>query len=213
MKLSKTAGGLLLGAGVGIAASAANAAAAPAGLLSDLVAEAGPQWLLAAGAAGVVANAGWVWAGAAMAAGRLAGTRLAGAATGALALASATVAYYGMDAVLRQAPLMALWHEVRFWWAAKLVLGLVLGALGSRIGRPGLTGLMAGLMVPLGAAVEGALLPRYPAGSGAGAALDWARLATWAAAAAAAFVIIVQAAVVRRRLRPGHRCIPSGRCC
>jgi hypothetical protein len=195
----KIAAGLAAGAGLGIAASAANAAAAPSGFLAGLIAEAGGLWLQAAGAATVVFNAGCLWASAAVLAGQLAGTRVAGAVAGVLALAAATAAYYGTDAVLRQTAFLGFWHELHFWWAPNVVLGLLLGAIGSWIMRPGLTGLLAGLTVPVGAAVEAALLPRYPAGSEAGTALDWARLAIWAAAGTAAAVALVRAAVVRRR--------------
>ncbi|MFD1211872.1 hypothetical protein ACFQ36_07440, partial [Arthrobacter sp. GCM10027362] len=67
MKLpEKITAGLAVGAGVGAASSAANAAAAPVGYLADRVAEAGGLWLQAAGAAGVVANAGCLWAGVAV---------------------------------------------------------------------------------------------------------------------------------------------------
>ncbi|MCG2622491.1 hypothetical protein LVY72_11255 [Arthrobacter sp. I2-34] len=104
-----------------------------------------------------------------------------------------------MDAVLRQTAFLGFWHELRFWWAPGMVLGLLLGAVGSRIGRPGLTGLLAGLTIPIGAAVEAALLPHYPAGSAAGAALDWARQAMWAAAGTAAVVVLIRAAVVSPR--------------
>jgi hypothetical protein len=131
---------------------------------------------------------------------------------GVLALAAATAAYYGMDSVLRHEAFSLMWYQLRFWWAASAVLGLVLGAVGSRIGRPGLTGLLAGLTVPIGAAVEAALLPHYPGGSAAAIALDWARLFIRAAAGTSAAVVLIQAAVTRRRRRPGYQGIPSGRC-
>ncbi|MFD1210425.1 hypothetical protein ACFQ36_00005, partial [Arthrobacter sp. GCM10027362] len=126
-------------------------------------------------------------------------TRVAGSVAGVLALAAATTAYYGMDAFLRQAAFAGFWHELRFWWAACTVLGLVLGAVGSRIGRPRLTGLLAGLTVPVGAAVEAALLPHYPEGSAAGAAVEWARLFIWAAAGTAAAAVLVRSFVIRWR--------------
>lgn len=200
MKLpGKIAAGLAAGAGLGIAASAANAAAAPNGFLAGLVAGAGGLWLQAAGAASVVFNAGCLWAGVAVLAGQLAGSRIAGAVAGVLALAAATAAYYGADALLRQTAFLGFWHELHFWWAPNVVLGLLLGGIGSRIARPGLTGLLAGLTLPVGAAVEAALLPQYPVGSEAGTAVDWARLAIWAVAGTGAAAALLRAAVPRRR--------------
>ncbi|NKX54492.1 hypothetical protein [Arthrobacter mobilis] len=208
----KITAGLAVGAGVGVAASVANAAAAPSGLLAGMVAEAGRPLLQVASAAAVVADAGWVWAGAAVAAGWLVGTRAAGAAAGVLALVAATAAYYGMDSLLYRVPLGALWRELRLGWAPMVFFGVVLGTVGSRIGRPGLAGLLAGLMVPVGAAVEAALLPRYPDGSDAGAALEWVRLLIWAAAGLASYVVLVAAAVFRWRRKPGRPKLPPDSC-
>ncbi|WP_051300619.1 hypothetical protein [Actinomadura rifamycini] len=97
---------------------------------------------------------GWSWAALALAAGWYARRAPLGAAAGTGALFAATAAYYVLDPVLRQEPFG--WHAgaLVFWGVAAAVFGPPLGALGACVGRPGPLGLLAGLVVPAGAAAE-----------------------------------------------------------
>lgn len=183
--LKRVGGGIVLGAGWGAVSSLTNAADSPAGRVASLI-----------------ANAGWAWAAVAVAAGWLAGTFVRGAVAGALALVAATAAYYGTDAALRQEPFASYRDEMRAWWLAGVVLGSALGAVGASIRRPGVVGLVAGLTVPVGAAVEMAWLPRWPGGADADPALGWARLLVWAAAAAIAGGVVARFLLAARRRRP-----------
>ncbi len=168
-------------------------------------------------AASLVVNAGWAWAGVAVAAGWLLGTSARGAAAGVLALFAMTTAYYGMDSVLRDEPFGSYWYEMRRWWIASLAFGSVLGALGGSIRRPGVIGLLAGLTVPVGAAVEMILLPREGRPFGVvNPVYDWLRPVVWTAAAAATAVLVVRFLVSRQRSqasRAGPSCdtpLPTG---
>ena len=144
-----------------------------------------------AAAASIVVNAGWAWAGVAVAAGALAGTRGRGAVAGVLTLIATTTAYYGADAVLRHEPFGMYWPEMRVWWIAALLLGSLLGAVGANIGRPGVVGLLAGLTVPVGAAVEMLWLPRWSGSLTVSVALDEVRVLVWAAAAVGAGIAVM----------------------
>ena len=108
-----------------------------------------------------LANSGWVWAAVAVAAGRRLKTRGRGAVAGTLALLATTTAYYVLDSALRQESFASHWYEMRVWWGASLMLGSVLGVVGASTWRPGLTGFLARLVVPVGAAAEMVWLPRW----------------------------------------------------
>jgi hypothetical protein len=168
------AGGLALGAVVGVLSSLANAASSPVGV-----------------AASLVLNAGWAWAAVPVAAGWCAGTWRAGAVAGVLALAVTTTAYYVTDSFLRHEPIGMYRHEMRYWWLAGVGFGSLLGGVGGLVRRPGVLGLLAGLTVPVGAAVEMAWLPRWDATS-MPPTLDAVRVVVWAAAALAAGLVLVR---------------------
>ncbi|MGW2848563.1 hypothetical protein [Streptomyces sp. NPDC001274] len=87
-------------------------------------------------------------------AGRYAGP---GALTGALALFAATWTYYVTDAAVVDAE-----TDMVTWWVAGLPLGLLLGAVGSAVRRPGVVGLLAALTVPVGAAAQMVVMPPRP---------------------------------------------------
>jgi hypothetical protein len=80
-----------------------------------------------------------------------------GALVGALALFAATGAYYVTDAFVSGAG-----TDMVAWWVVGLPFGVVLGAVGATIRRPGLIGLLAALTVPVGAAVQMVVLPPRP---------------------------------------------------
>ena len=107
----------------------------------------------------IVLDGGWAWAGLAVAAGWLGGTPARGALAGVLALLAATTAYYGLDSVLRDESFAVYWPELQRWWLASVAGGAALGAVGAYVGRPGARGLLAGLVVPVGALVQMVTLP------------------------------------------------------
>ncbi|MFI7704176.1 hypothetical protein [Nonomuraea sp. NPDC049480] len=116
---------------------------------------------------GVLLDSGWAWAGFAVAVGWLItraeerrSTALAqGAAAGALALLAATAAYSIVDTI-RSGGLYP-WYESEpiFWWITSVIFGGPLGAVGACVKRPGVIGLLAKLMAPVGAAVQMIVLP------------------------------------------------------
>lgn len=135
---------------------------------------------------------GWSWAALAVGVGWLARRPLHGAFAGTAALLGATTAYYVLDPVLREEPFGMHSGALVYWAVASAVFGPLLGALGSHVGRPGPLGLLAGLVVPAGAALEmlvfrapHPLLPLTPAE-------QVARWIVLVGAAAVAFVLVVR---------------------
>jgi hypothetical protein len=111
----------------------------------------------------VLLDSGWAWAGLAVAVGALVTNAVAparGAAAGALALIAATAAYSVMETVRGGGPL-ASWYETEplAWWVTSVLFGAPLGAAGTFVRRPGVVGLLARLIVPVGAAVQMGVLP------------------------------------------------------
>ncbi|MEU9318382.1 hypothetical protein [Streptomyces sp. NPDC048295] len=155
-----TALGLATGAGFGAVTSLTNALSSPYSTLGTPLA--GTVWASIAKVLSLLVGLGWAWAALAVVMGRLAGTWARGAMTAALALMAATGAYYPMDALLRDEPLALYWPEFLMWWAASVLFGSVLGVVGSAIERPGVTGLLAGLTVPVGGAAQMMALPPRP---------------------------------------------------
>ncbi|MFJ7200210.1 MULTISPECIES: hypothetical protein [unclassified Streptomyces] len=152
--------GLVTGAGFGAVTSLTNALSSPYSTLGTPLA--GTVWASIAKVLSLLVGLGWAWAALAVVMGRLARTWARGAMTAALALMAATGAYYLMDASLRDEPLALYWSELLMWWAASVPFGSVLGVVGSAIERPGVTGLLAGLTVPLGGAAQMIALPPRP---------------------------------------------------
>ncbi|MBB4913358.1 hypothetical protein [Streptosporangium saharense] len=110
----------------------------------------------------VMIDSGWAWAGAAVAVGWLVtrtnrSSALArGAVAGVVALLAATAAYGFVDTFQSGGPYMP---EHPVWWVASVVFGAPLGAAGACAVRPGVVGLLARLVVPVGAAVQMVVLP------------------------------------------------------
>ncbi|MGW1408403.1 hypothetical protein [Streptomyces sp. NPDC002403] len=152
--------GLVTGAGFGAVTSLANALSSPYSILGAPLA--GTVWASIAKVLSLLVGLGWAWAALAVVVGRLAGPWTRGAVTAALALMAATGAYYPMDALLRDEPLALYWPELLMWWAASVLFGTVLGVVGAAIERPGVTGLLAGLTVPVGGAAQMIALPPRP---------------------------------------------------
>ncbi|MET8638124.1 hypothetical protein [Streptomyces sp. NPDC004680] len=163
----KITGAVVAGSVFGSLTSLANAVSSPYGPIGARVAASA-----AAGAGTVVSlllDAGWSWAALAVVVGWAVATPARGALAGAAALTAATVSYYVMDAYVWDAG-----TDMVVWLVVGVPLGLVLGAVGALVRRPGLTGLFAALVVPVGAAVQMVVIPP-------GEGLIDARLATTAA--------------------------------
>ena len=151
----------------------------------------------------LILGAACAWASLAVVAGWLARTPARGAVAGVAALIAATTAYYGMDSVLREESLGLYWPEMVRWWAASVVFGAGLGAVGACIRRPGTVGLIAGLTIPLAAAAQMILLPP---GSKVlvTPAMTWARAILWAAAAVCTALVVGRFLAERRLQAAGH---------
>jgi hypothetical protein len=88
--------------------------------------------------------------------------------------------------------------ETRYWWLASLTLGPFLGAVGASLVRSGMIGLLAGLIVPVGALVETIFLEPGLASSSRPAAV-WTLLIV--STAAVASIGLVGARFVTQRSR------------
>jgi hypothetical protein len=191
----------VLGAGFGAAVSLINDLSSPYGELGGRLVSAG--WTAVSNVAEVaslVVDVGWAWAALAVASGWLAGAIVRGAVAGAVSLISATAAYYFTDSVLRDESATRYLGEARYWWLVSLTLGPFLGAVGAMLVRSGVIGLLAMLIVPVGALVQTLFLQPGLASSSRPAAL-WA-LAIVSAAAAATISLGVARFVTQRSQRP-----------
>jgi hypothetical protein len=119
---------------------------------------------------------------------------------GAVSLMSATAAYYFMDSVLRDESATGYLGEARYWWLASLTLGPLLGSVGAMLVRSGVLGLLAMLIVPVGALVQTLFLQPGLVSSSRPAAV-WA-LVIVSAAAIAAISLGVARFVTQRSQRP-----------
>lgn len=189
----------VLGAGFGATVSLINDLSSPYGELGGRLVGAG--WTAVTDVAEVgslVLDVGWAWAAVAVAAGWLAGGEIVrGAAAGAVSLMSATAAYYFMDSVLRDESAAGYLGEARYWWLASLTLGPFLGAVGAVLVRSGMIGLLAMLIVPVGALVQTLFLQPGLASNSRPAAL-WALVIISAAAVATISLGITRFALQRR---------------
>lgn len=174
----------LAGVGYGVTTSALNALSSPFGELAGTWLQSGLRVL------STMTGAGWAWAALAVAAGWSSRSRRWGAAAGALALVAATTAYYGLDNVLREEPVVD--SDILLWSAGAALLGPPLGVIGAYLGRPGPLGLLAALTVPVGAGVQVVVLPQGVGGVQDAPEAVWAR---WIVAGAAVVAVIL---VVRR---------------
>ncbi|MFD7206273.1 hypothetical protein [Streptomyces sp. NPDC059893] len=145
-------GGIAAGALFGALTSLANVLSSPFGEIGARVA--GTDLAKVSKVLSLLLDAGWSWAALAVGVGWAAGSRLRGALSGLLALVAATVSYYATDVYLWDASTDLIW-----WLVMGLPLGLILGAVGALTRRPGMTGLIAALIVPAGAAVQMMVLP------------------------------------------------------
>src|SRR4051794_40384968 len=105
-------------------------------------------WTQAAEFASMILDAGWAWAAVAVLVGWLVARRRGGvlvpALAGCVALIVATVADYGVNALLDGGPVQT--YAVGFWLGRSVLLGVPLGAVGALTRRPGPVGMLAGLV-------------------------------------------------------------------
>ncbi|MGW5253600.1 hypothetical protein ACWERW_11340 [Streptomyces sp. NPDC004012] len=145
----------------------------------------------------LLTDAGWAWAATAVGVGWMvsAGIRprtglLVGALAGFVALTAATIVFYGINLLVGGD---FYWVQVLFWWARSLLLGLPLGAMGAVIRRPP-AGILAALVVPVGAVLNIIVLPPPPDSRVASTVV----LTVCGGAAAATLLILVRAVQARR---------------
>ncbi|WP_431961370.1 hypothetical protein [Actinacidiphila sp. bgisy160] len=148
-------GALAVGAVFGMLTSLVNALSSPYSELGARIT--GTPWGGSAKVLSLLLDAGWSWAALAVAAGLLARTPAGGALAGPLSLVIATATYYATDHLLVDAG-----TDVLVWAVVAVFLGPFLGMTGAAVRRPGLPGLLAALTVPVGAAVQMAVLPPRP---------------------------------------------------
>jgi hypothetical protein len=189
----------VLGAGFGATTSLINDLSSPYGELGGRLVRAGWTWVTEVAEVGsLLLDVGWAWAAVAVAAGWLAGAIVRAAAAGAVSLLTAATGYYVMDSLLRQEPLAGYIGEARFWWLASLTLGPFLGAVGASLVRSGAIGLLARLIVPVGALVQTIFLQPGLASSSRPAAV-WALAIVSAASVASISLVAARFAVRSRR--------------
>ncbi|MFE6158410.1 DUF6518 family protein [Streptomyces sp. NPDC056486] len=148
-------GGFAIGVAFGAATALVNALSSPYSELGMPLT--GTVVGMTAKVLSLLFDAGWSWAALAVLTGWLARSLTRGAVVGALSLVGATVAYYVTDATVADAG-----TDTGVWVAVGVPFGLVLGALGSAIRRPGAIGLLAALVVPAGAAAQMIVMPPRP---------------------------------------------------
>lgn len=157
-------------------------------------------WSQAAETASLILDSGWAWAALGVAAGWLVskGLRLptpgllVGALAGCVALLAATFVYTGLETLFQDVDLGV--QTMLFWLALSMLLGMPLGAVGAAIRSPGWVGVVAALVVPLGAAL-GVVVDPPAVESPAAVAV---RFAVWAAAAVAVVMVVTRAVRARQ---------------
>jgi hypothetical protein len=182
-----------VGAALGAAAATVNNVPILLGEVGDARADRS-GWSQAAEFASLILDSGWAWAATAVAAGWLVSAgrhRAAGAVVGALggcvALLCATVVYDSAESLF-QGGVWSYGDVRRYWLAASVLLGPVLGAAGAAIRWPGRAGLPAALVVPAGAAAQMVVLPP-PAESPMAVPVT---VTVWCAAAVTAAVVLIR---------------------
>lgn len=187
---------LAVGAGYGLATALGNWLASLFGPLG--VRPAGTGWSWVAQIPSILLDTGWAWAGVAVVAGWVVRGRFRGAAAGASALLVATATYYLTGCLLEGASPAWYSGEIRYWSYVSAVCGAALGVVGASTRRPGATGLLSGLIVPLGAAVQMAVLPPSAGAPIVTPAMMWAPFIVWTAAAAAIGLVVARFVQTRR---------------
>jgi len=185
-----------VGAGFGALDSAVNAASSPYSAIGGRLA--GTGWATLLRFLSFVLDAGWAWAALAVAAGCSVGGRARSAVAGGIVLVAAATFYYGADSWFLDESYSLFLPELRNWVVAGVILGALLGLVGAKIGRRGVVGLIAGLVVPVGAAVQMLVMPPGLGGANVSAEAVWARWIVWVAAAMTAVLVLARHIAGRR---------------
>ncbi|SPT53367.1 Uncharacterised protein [Actinomyces bovis] len=128
-------------------------------LLSDLQSEAllsrsvPDQLAVARWVLSQLLNSGVLWAGAQLLAGAVMARPLRGALAAVLTGEASLVLHYALGRLLGTMP-VGVWEENAHWFVIAVIAGVPLGAMGALWRRQGLSGLVARLLVPVGAIVE-----------------------------------------------------------
>lgn len=203
MKIIRAVGvAAVLGAGFGAATSLINDLSSSYGKLGNGLE--GTRWTWVSDVAEVgslLLDVGWAWAAVAVAAGWVGGAGAIGrgAVAGIVSLMAATAAYFVMDSLLREESVNGYLGEARYWWLASLTLGPLLGAVGASLVRFGVIGLLAGLIVPVGALVQTLFMQPDLAASSRPERV-WALGIVSAAAIACISLVVARFALQRRRV-------------
>jgi len=148
-----------------------------------------------------VFNSGWAWAGIMVLGGWIGGTWRTAILTGVLAELAACTAYFATDSWLRGEPITSYLLELLYWSLISLALGPGLGLVGAVARGRGLGALLAGLVVPFGAALEMVWLPRWPLDSD-NTELFVVRIMVWVAAAIGGGLFLIRYLLQRRSAGP-----------
>jgi len=150
----------------------------------------------------LILDSGWAWAAVAFALGWITASRVGparvavvAAQAGAVGLIVATVAYYTADLAFG---IEVYWPTVGYWLLRAVVFGLPLGVAGALARRPGVVGLLAGLILPLGAAMNMVVFPLRSGLAGESSAAGWAQLSVWVAAITGAALVVLRFVRARR---------------
>jgi hypothetical protein len=144
----------------------------------------------------LILDSSWAWAALGFALGWLTGTAAraatavsVAAVAGATGLLMATASYYVTDLLFSIA---GDWATVAYWVIRAVVFGPPLGVAGALARRPGTVGFLAGLTVPVGAALNLLVLPPGSGAPGESSATAYAELSVWAAAAVGAAALTLR---------------------
>ena len=146
----------------------------------------------------LILDAGWTWAAFGLADGSRPRLGRVPPLASALGLIAATVAYFGVDAIVRDEPLGSYTAELVRWWGVSILAGPILGLVGALARSPTVPGLLARFVIPVAATPQVLGIPSAisPVAS---PAVTAARLLLLAAAAVATIAVIARLARSRRR--------------
>ena len=148
-----------------------------------------------------VFNSGWAWAGIMVLGGWIGGTWHTAILTGVLAELAACTTYFATDSWLRGEPITSYLLELLYWSLIALALGPGLGLVGAVARGRGRGALLAGLVIPFGAALEMVWLPRWPLDPD-NTELFVVRIMVWVAAAIGGGLFLIRYLLQRRSAGP-----------
>lgn len=168
-------------------------------------------WAQAAEFVSLILDSGWAWAATAITVGwqvskvrRPEPGTFTAALGGAFTLVAATTVYDLLEASFQG--FAAGWDQVRVYWLwGSLLLGPALGVVGALIRHPGMAGVLAALVVPVGATINMIMLPPPPE-SPVARAVVWT---VWGAAIVVAGTVVTRALLMKRLKKPAYKGEPG----